>query len=166
MLFFKMPCHFFRVLMTYYYDKMTDELDDRILDTMQKGVGIRPRLTELATELKEHRSTVNLRVTNLEKNGIIKGYRPELDWEKLGYDLDGYVGVICLNDSIKNLTGKIEKDKNVFGIWDISAGTFDLLIKCRFRNHQDIRELHDKIMSVDGVKDVDIWLLGLNYKEE
>ena len=55
-----------------------DELDEKILKAMAKGVGVGARPTELAKELSKSRSTRNLRVETLEEKGVITGYVPEM----------------------------------------------------------------------------------------
>ena len=68
-------------------NKKIDELDLKIIQTMLGGEGVGAKMTELATELSESRSTINLRVSKLQDKGIILGYRPDVGWEKLGYEL-------------------------------------------------------------------------------
>lgn len=143
-----------------------DELDEKILKTMTKGVGVGARPTELAKELSKSRSTINLRVENLEEKGVITGYVPEIDCEKLGYGMVGYMGVICPEEVTDKLLKVLKGDDNVSDIWEITTGTFDLFAKCRFRNHREIKDLRRRILGVNGVKDVDIYLLGACYKEE
>ncbi|GAI26560.1 unnamed protein product, partial [marine sediment metagenome] len=48
-----------------------DELDEKILKTMARGVGVGARPTDLAKALSKSRSTINLRVENLEEKGVI-----------------------------------------------------------------------------------------------
>jgi len=143
-----------------------DELDEKILKTMAKGVGVGARPTELAKELSKSRSTINLRVETLEEKGIITGYIPEIDSEKLGYGMVGYMGIICPEEVINKLVKVLKEDDTVSDIWEITTGTFDLFAKCRFKNHRDIKDIRRRILGVDGVKDVDIYLLGACYKEE
>ena len=143
-----------------------DELDAKILKTMAKGVGVGARPTELAKELSKSRSTVNLRVETLEERGVIVGYAPEIDCEKLGYGMVGYMGIICPEDVTEKLLRVLKGDDSVSDIWEITTGTFDLLTKCKFRNHREIKDLRRRILGVDGVKDVDIYLLGACFKEE
>jgi DNA-binding Lrp family transcriptional regulator len=145
---------------------MLDKLDERLLNLMREGKGVKPRLTELSRLVGENRSTVNLRVSKLEGKGVIVGYKSQVDHKKLGYKLTGYVGVICPHESIKELVERLKKEKAVCGIWEILAGSFDVLVKCRLREYEEIRKLHDVITEIEGVKDVDIWLLGPCHKEE
>ncbi len=143
-----------------------DELDEKILKAMVKGVGVGARPTELAKELSKSRSTINLRVETLEEKGIITGYVPEIDSEKLGYGMVGFMGIICPENVAGKLLRVLKGDGSVSDIWEITTGTFDLLARCRFRNHSEIKDLRRRILGVNGVKDVDIHILGACYKEE
>lgn len=60
-----------------------DELDMRILSRLQKGCNLSIR--KLGVELGIPTSTAQRRVTNLQDNGIIKGYSAVLNKEHLGY---------------------------------------------------------------------------------
>jgi DNA-binding Lrp family transcriptional regulator len=143
-----------------------DELDLRILRAMQRGVGVGPKLTELAREIGEPRSTVNLRVELLEEEGVISGYGPAIDWVKLGYPIIGYIGIVCLDEALEGLIRLLRKEESVAEVHEVTTGSFDLLLKCRFRDYQGINQLREKILRVEGVKDMDIWLLGPCHKEE
>jgi DNA-binding Lrp family transcriptional regulator len=143
-----------------------DELDEKILKAMARGIGVGARPTELARELSKSRSTVNLRVETLEEKGVITGYTPEIDWEKLGYGMVGYMGIICPEDVMNSLLRVLKADDSVSDIWEITTGTFDILAKCKFRNYREINDLRKRIRRVNGVKDVDIYLLGPCHKEE
>ncbi|MHC1582631.1 MAG: Lrp/AsnC family transcriptional regulator [Candidatus Syntropharchaeia archaeon] len=145
---------------------MIDELDKKILDSMIRGIGVGPKLTELAHKISEPRSTVNLRVDKLEERGIITKYKPKIDWKKLGYEFFGFVGIVCPKESIRELIEVLQSHPSVFEIWEISTGGFNVLAKCRFRAYDELRKLHEIVGKVQGVRDVDIWLLGSCYKEE
>lgn len=143
-----------------------DELNKRILDTMLSGKGISPRLSELARELSRPRSTIDLRVRLLENDKIIEGYRPVVNWEKLGFEIQGYVGVSCSEESISSLLDILMNCCSVENVFEVTTGTFDILAKCRFKNYEEIKELRRRIQMVEGVKDVDVCLLGPCHKRE
>ncbi|MDY6959987.1 MAG: Lrp/AsnC family transcriptional regulator [Halobacteriota archaeon] len=141
-------------------NKKIDELDLKIIQTMLGGEGVGAKMTELATELSESRSTINLRVSKLQDKGIILGYRPDVGWEKLGYELLAYVGMVCPDEFVEDLVDLLKDEETVFEMWEIMTGTFDLLMKCRFKDYSDIKKLHSLIMGVNGIREIDIWLLG------
>lgn len=143
-----------------------DELNKRILDTMLSGKGVKPRLSELARELSKPRSTIDLRVRLLKNEGIIKGYRPVLDWEKLGFEIQGQVGISCSESSIPPLLDALKKSDPVERVFEVTTGNFDILAECKFKDYSEINDLRKCIRAVDGVSDTDIWLLGSCHKGE
>lgn len=143
-----------------------DKLNNRILNTMLSGKGISPRLSELARVLSRPRSTIDLRVRILENDKIIEGYRPVVNWEKLGFDIQGYVGVSCSEENVSSLLDAMRNSGSVENVFEVTTGTFDIFAKCRFRNYEEIKELRKRIRMVDGVKDVDVCLLGPCHKGE
>ncbi|OFV68763.1 hypothetical protein DRN98_00465 [Methanosarcinales archaeon] len=143
-----------------------DELDMRILTTMLRGKGVGARLTQLANELKIPRSTANLRVNRLEEKGVISTYAPVINWEKLGYEFSGFIGIICPSDTVDNLIERLKDEESISEIWDVTTGTFRIFMQCRFKSYEDLRGIYDLIMEVPGVKDVNVWLLGNAYKKE
>ena len=145
-----------------------DELNKRILDTMLSGKGISPRLSDLARVLSKPRSTIDLRVRLLEDEKIIEGYRPVVNWEKLGYEIEGYVGVSCSEESVPALLKVIKNTEccSVESVFEVTTGMFDILAKCRFKNYEEIKELRKLIRITDGVKEVEVCLLGPCHKGE
>jgi len=143
-----------------------DELNKRILNVMLSGKGISPKLSDLARQLSRPRSTIDLRVRLLENNRIIEGYRPVINWEKLGFEIRGYVGISCSEESISSLLDALMNSNSVEDVFEVTTGTFDIFAKCRFRNYEEIKELRKHIQTIDGVKDIDICLLGPCYKRE
>jgi len=143
-----------------------DELDKRILDTMLSGKGISPRLSDLARELSRPRSTIDLRVRLLEDEKIIEGYRPVINWKKLGFAIEGYVGVSCSDESVHSLLEAIKNCDccSVESVFEVTTGMFDIFAKCRFKNYEEIKELRKRIHVMDGVKEVDVCLLGPCHK--
>jgi DNA-binding Lrp family transcriptional regulator len=143
-----------------------DELNKKILDTMLEGIGISPRLSDLARELERPRSTIDLRVRLLEDEKIIKGYKPVVNWEKLGYEIEGYVGISCSEESVPAMLRTIRDTDccSVESVFEVTTGMFDIFAKCRFKNYEEIKELRKLIRATDGVKEIEVFLLGPCYK--
>jgi len=53
--------------------------------------------------------------------GVITGYVPEVDYEKLGYGMVGYMGIICPEDVTGKLLRVLKEDGSVSGIWEITT---------------------------------------------
>lgn len=143
-----------------------DELNKRILDTMLSGKGISPRLSDLARELSRPRSTVDLRVRLLENEEVIEGYRPVVNWEKLGFKIHGHIGIACSEDSVSPLLALLANNDSIAEVWELTTGTFNVMAKCRFRNYEEIKKLREDIHKVREIQNVDVWLTGTYHKEE
>ncbi|UCE75058.1 MAG: winged helix-turn-helix transcriptional regulator, partial [Methanomassiliicoccales archaeon] len=68
-----------------------DETDRRILRMLNKDA--RMSFRRISRELKVSLTTVTSRVKKMELNGIISGYIPLVDPEKLGYDMLVIIGL-------------------------------------------------------------------------
>jgi len=143
---------------------IVDELDERILEAMSNGIGVGPRLTELAKHVGVPRSTANLRVRMLTEKHIVTGYRPEINWEELGYYINGYMGVECPKSVVGDLIIFLENQEWVFGIWEVTTGKYGLLVMCRFQQYSEIEQVQTFTKTVQGVRDADVFLLGKYHK--
>jgi DNA-binding Lrp family transcriptional regulator len=141
-----------------------DKLNKRILDTMLSGKGISPRLSELARVISRPRSTIDLRVRLLENDNIIEGYRPVVNWGKLGFEIQGYVGISCSEENVSSLLNALRNNGSVENVFEVTTGMFDIFAKCKFKNYEEIKELRKRIRMMDGVKDIDVCLLGPCHK--
>ncbi len=61
-----------------------DELDINILKKLSKNA--RTSLVDISNELKQSAELISFRIRQLEKKGIIQGYRAMIDVEKFGYE--------------------------------------------------------------------------------
>jgi len=61
-----------------------DELDIKILKKLSKNA--RTSLVDISNELKQSAELISFRIRQLEKKGIIQGYRAMIDVEKFGYE--------------------------------------------------------------------------------
>jgi DNA-binding Lrp family transcriptional regulator len=143
--------------------KKLDELSTKILNTMLSGKGIGPKFTQLARELSKPRTTIGLRVRLLENNAIIKGYRPIVNWEKLGYSIQGYVGICCPDNVTPTLLNILKSDNSIEETFEVTTGKYDIFAKCKFKDRNEITELQKRIITIEGVKSIDIYLIGSSY---
>lgn len=66
-----------------------DELDKLILHELQRDG--RASISDIAKRLKRPRTTIGERITRLEREGVIKGYKAIIDPSKLGYRFLAFV---------------------------------------------------------------------------
>ena len=141
-----------------------DKLNKKILSIMLSEKGISPRISELSRVLSRPRSTIDMRVKLLENNGIIVGYRPVINWEKLGFNIHGYVTISCSEDSVSSILEILKNNGSIEEVFEVTTGSFEVCAKCRFKNYSEINELRKHIKAVNGVKDIELFLLGPRHK--
>jgi len=128
---------------------MVDELDLRILSLLQKNSRLSYR--EIARELKVAVGTVYNRVKRMEEEGIIKGFSPVLDYEKLGFGLTAVIGIKAQGRKIIEIEREIAKKNQVIIVYDIT-GEFDIVVVAKFRDRADMNHFVKWLLSLDGVE--------------
>lgn len=95
---------------------------------------------------------VTERIARLERSAIIRGYRAEVDWAKLGYAVIAYVLVTGVQGWEQTET--MEALRSLLEVEDVMVvtGASDLLVRVRVRDQQHLREcLFDRLWKVPGV---------------
>lgn len=125
-----------------------DETDRRILGLLNKDA--RMSFRHISRELKMSLTRVTTHVKKLEREGIIKGYIPLLDPEKLGFDMLVIIGLDISKAKTLEIQEKIAKDPHVEGTYN-TIGQWDSVIIARFRSRADLDTFIRKVLSMPGV---------------
>ena len=132
-------------------EKDIDELDRKILSILMQNAK-RP-YSEIAQELYVSGGTIHVRMKKMEQMGIVKGYKLDVDYGKLGYDVVAFLGVYLDKSSLYDQVAKeLEAIPEITGA-HYTTGLYNLFAKivCRDTNH--LREvLHDKIQLIQGIQ--------------
>ena len=91
-----------------------DELDIKILNKLSKNA--RTSLVDISNELKQSAELISFRIRQLEKKGIIQGYRAMIDVEKFGYEF--YKAEIRLSsyENINQILSFCHRHKNIYQV--------------------------------------------------
>lgn len=129
-----------------------DKIDRNILKSMQRDG--RMSITELSEVVGLSKTPCTERVKRLEKSGLIKGYRAELDADELGLPYITFVQVSLERtttdalESFNQAVGRIAEVESCHMV----AGGFDYLLKIRTRDMAHYRTvLGDSIGALPGV---------------
>ncbi|WP_457742492.1 Lrp/AsnC family transcriptional regulator [Thermococcus sp.] len=142
---------------------MVDELDVKIISLLQKNARLSYR--EIARELNVAVGTVYNRVKRLEEEGIIKGYAPILDYERLGFGLTALIGIKAQGRRIVEIERKIAEKKRAMMVYDIT-GEFDIFVIAKFRDRADMNKFVKWLLSLDGVEKTNTSVAMQVVKEE
>jgi DNA-binding Lrp family transcriptional regulator len=67
-----------------------DEIDEELIQAVDSGT---IKYTALAKKTNAPLSTVHFRMKRLEKDGVIRHYKGEIDWKKAGFPLTAFIFV-------------------------------------------------------------------------
>ncbi len=129
-----------------------DQIDRRILSALSRDG--RLSMTSLSSKVGLSKTPVQARVRQMEKNGIIRGYRADIDREKLG---EGHIAFVQVKLSDTRSAALDAFNKAVFSIPEIEqchmiAANFDYLLKIRTRDMSSYRRvLGERISSLPHV---------------
>ena len=130
-------------------DVNMDKLDMKIINVLNENA--RKSFREISRKLKVSLTTVANRVKKLENEGIIKGYIPLINLDKLGYDLLTIIGVRISHGKLMEIEQKISKDPHVYEIYD-TTGDWDSIIIARFKGRDELNTFIKKVLAEEFVE--------------
>ena len=125
-----------------------DRTDRDIIRSLERDA--RMSLRSVAEEIGVSLGTVSNRLKRLEDTGVIKGYRVEIDPDKVGWGLTVVVGLRIEKGRLLELQRLIAKDSRVLGVYDVT-GEFDSMILARSKDRSDLDDLSKTVLSMDGI---------------
>lgn len=128
-----------------------DELDKQILSLLMKDA--KTPYTDIAKQLFVSGGTIHVRMKKLEQLGLVKGATLLVDYSKLGYDVEAFLGIYLDKSSLyETVSSALASIPEIVSAHYIT-GNYSIFIKiiCKDTNH--LREvLHDKIQAIEGIQ--------------
>lgn len=128
---------------------MVDETDLKILDELRRDG--RASFSDIAEKLGIATSTVTGRVQKMEENGVITGYKPEIDYENLGFELTSMIAIKAEAEKIEDTAEKLESNKRVLSFFEVTGKT-DMIVVSRFIDREDMNAFLKELQQTDGVR--------------
>jgi Lrp/AsnC family transcriptional regulator, leucine-responsive regulatory protein len=134
-----------------------DSLDLALLRALTENA--RQSQRALAREVQMSAPAVADRLARLERAGVIRGYRADIDWAALGYPVNVYLAVTAgpgmdLSDIIREIRELPEAAE-----MSVVTGGLDLLVRLRVRDHAHLRELLlGSIFQIPGIQRTETFL--------
>ncbi len=145
--------------MTHQVDK-TDLL---LLNTLLQNSRLSAR--EIAQKMGISTVTVLNRLKQLKNEKIIKAFTTELDYEKLGYDVQAIISLRISRGKLFEVEQKIAVDSHVFAVYD-TTGDFDSIVIAKFKSRKGLDTFLKKIQTYDFVERTDTKLILNTIKEK
>ena len=139
-----------------------DIRDQKILSVLLENSRLSCR--EIAKRVGCSVATVINRMRELEKQGIVKGYVAQLDYEKLGYDVQAVISLRISKGKLFEVEKKIAILHPVFAVYDVT-GNFDAIVVAKFKSRKALDTFLKKIQAYDFVERTDTKLVLNTFKE-
>ena len=133
-----------------------DDTDRRILALLASDARLSQRA--LARELRMSPPAIGERLGRLERAGVIRGYRVDIDWAALGY-VTGYLAVTAMEGAdqseIMRALHQLPEVQEVAVI----TGSMDMLARLRVRDYAHLRRfLLERVWQMSGVQRTETFL--------
>ena len=125
---------------------MTYENLDRKLVNALLGDG-RASLRSLAEDLDVSVTTVSNHLSELEEQGIIEGYTPKVDYDKVGYDVTAILQLKVEGSALPEVTDDLRDREQMISVYEVT-GDYDIIAVGKFTDTDGMND-HIKELLVD-----------------
>jgi Lrp/AsnC family transcriptional regulator for asnA, asnC and gidA len=125
-------------------DLKIDSVDLKILELLSKDA--RASFRDIAKALRVSASTVFLRVRKMEESGVLRGFAPLIDLEKLGYGITVSISVKVRGGKLEEVEKELSELPEVVAVYDIT-GEWDALVIAKFRSMRELNYFVKKLLS-------------------
>lgn len=128
-----------------------DDTDRKILDLLIQDAKM--PYTEIARKVHVSGGTVHVRMARLEELGIVKGATLQIDYQKLGYGVNAFLGIYLLKSSVyASVAEQLRSIPEVVSI-HFTTGAYGIFARLMCRDTQHLRDvLHDKMQLIEGIE--------------
>lgn len=133
-----------------------DDTDRRILALLAADARLSQRA--LARELRMSPPAIGERLARLERAGVIRGYRVDIDWAALGY-VTGYLAVTAMEGADQSeIMRSLHQEPEVQEV-AVITGSMDMLARLRVRDYAHLRQfLLERVWQMSGIQRTETFL--------
>lgn len=135
---------------------MIDDTDLRILQQLKENG--RASFSDIADELGIATSTVTSRFQKMREKGILTGFRPVIDYEKLGFDLTAMIDIRAESEKTPEVAEKLQEKDRVISFFEVTGKT-DMTLISRFRDREEMNEFVKSLQKTEGVKSTETHII-------
>ena len=126
-----------------------NDLDLQIIKLLQEDC--RLSYSKIARKLGTSVGTAFNHVKNLEKKGILKGYRVIVDSVKLGHSLTALMVIRAEGSYLTHVEKEIAKTANAVAVYDIT-GDYDALVIAKFKDRAALNSYVKNLLAIPHIK--------------
>jgi DNA-binding Lrp family transcriptional regulator len=139
--------------------KVTDEIRINILEALLKTGSVQPNLRQVQRRTGYHKATIKSSMDFLQKEGILHGFGPKINYRKLGYDIEVLsINKVDLSEekAFAKYLATIEKDDHVYWVGSVvGSGNWNILTRNLYKSVEKYHESFQKrYRSIPGFYDL------------
>lgn len=125
------------------------DLDIQLLAALRDDA--RQSARQLAERLSVSPSTISNRLKSLQGRGVLRGFRPDIDYARLGYGLVAITKIKARGDALPAIVEALAEDDRLTKVYEIT-GDFDILVIGRFRDENEMNREIKRMLSLPGIE--------------
>lgn len=109
--------------------------------------------TEIGKKIHVSGGTVHVRMKKMQEMGVVKGAQLIVDYTKLGYDIQAFLGIYLKESSLYEMV--VEQLKQIPEVLSLNytTGNYSIFAKIICKDTQHLMQvLHDKVQKVNGIE--------------
>ena len=114
-----------------------ENLDRKLVNALLEDG--RASLRSLGEELDVSVTTVSNHISDLEEDGIIKGYVPEVDYGELGYDVTAVIQLKVEGSALPEITDRLSEHTHMVSVYEVT-GDHDVIAIGKFTDTDHMNE--------------------------
>jgi len=125
----------------------------------------RASLREIAQELETSTTTISKHLQHLQERGVIRGFKPILDHEKLGYPITIVTQIKAKGNLIPKIVETLKADDCLTHVYEIT-GEFDILVIGKFRDQESMNREIKRLLSHPAIEETNTSVVLSIVKED
>jgi len=125
------------------------DLEVQLIEALQEDGRLSVRA--LADRLGVSPGTVSHRLRSLLDRGVIRGFKPAIDYGKLGFGLVAVTKIKVRGEALPSVVEALRRDRHLTHVYEIT-GEFDLLVIGRFRDEGEMNREIKRLLGLPGIE--------------
>ncbi|WP_053949220.1 HTH-type transcriptional regulator Lrp [Halolamina sediminis] len=127
-----------------------ENLDARLINSLL-GNG-RASLRSLGEELDVSVTTVSNHLQDLEDQGVIEGYSPDVNYQELGYDVTAILQLKVEGTALPEITDRLAELRGMVSVYEVT-GDHDVVAVGKFEDTDEMNDRIKRVLTDDDVRE-------------
>ena len=140
-----------------------EKLNREILKSLMEDG--RKSIRKVSRELEVSPSTVSSHLEEMLGDGLIKKFKPVINYEKLGFDLTAITKIQAKGSEIADIVERLKDEGNLTHVYEIT-GEFDILVIGKFDSREAMNREIKRMLNFSAVERADTSIVLNAVKED